>query len=740
MRLRTVCLVNLCYLLLVLPAGADSSGVVTSSNYIQAKDGTRLAVDVHRPLNAADQKLPALLVLTRYLRSSIDPVTGKLNPALSPLDRYLLDHQYAIVKIDVRGSGASFGTRPAEYGPEEVRDGYAIVDWVVSQPWSNGIVGAYGTSYTGTTAELLTAANHPAVRAVIPGWSDFDAYTSPVRPYGLLASSFLSAWGQLVGWMDSNNPAMGSQVNPVADDANGELLAQALLEHRDNPDVFQLAVATEFRDDDLGGASWADLGPLHYRSAIQLSAVPMLVLVSWLDAGTADGALLRFQHFSNPQKLVITAGTHGGEFHASPYAVGSEPLPPVPSEQQQFELRRQFFDRHLKGIRNGVDDWPAIRFFNLGDEQFYQTDAWPPRGTRNTTFHMSWGGGLTPEAGAAESGTDYYSVDRKVNTGEGNRWAAQMGRPILNLDDRGYMDSRMLTYTTAPLEDDLQLSGTPVLHLQMSSDRTDGMVLAYLEDVDPQGRSRYLTEGGLRLIHRKVGTNPYFDTLTPYHSFARADAEPMPPHDMVPVSFQLWPISARIRKGHRLRLALAGADDAVFDQLPPDGKVNLTVLSGGAKGSRLVLPVVEASLQPDWSFVPAPVTEPTPDPTPEPNPEAAQPIQEAPPPAVVETVPARSDDTLAAEEIAFLLDALGNSRCTFIRNGRRHRSTTGESHLRSKYLKAREFAGTAEQFIDRIASISSTTTKAYQIKCTGRPVVDSRDWFLARLEEYRAER
>jgi putative CocE/NonD family hydrolase len=590
----------------VAAPGANAAGVIekaindevtTSSHYISAQDGTRLALDVHLPAGrTSSDRHPVLLVLTRYLRSTINPETGEPNPPLNPLDNHFLANGYAIIKVDARGSGASFGTRPAEYGPDEVRDAYDVVEWVVNQGWSDGNVGAFGTSYTGTTAELLAAVNHPAVKAVIPGWSDFDGYASPIRPYGLLASTFISTWGQLVGWMDSGDPQLGAVINPVGGDVEGALLKQAWKDHERNPDVYLVSKNNEYRDDFVGeGVTWAEIGPLHYKAEIERSGVPMLVPVSWMDAGTADGALQRFMHFSNSQKLVIFAGTHGGGGHASPYTVSTEPLPHRPGTDEQFDLRLKFFDHHLKGADNGVSDWPPVRFFNLGEEAFHESEVWPPAGSSEMTLHFSKGGGLT-EAGDVIAGTDRYSVDRGVGTGEGNRWMAQMGRPIVNLDDRGAMDERMLTYTTEPFPEGLQITGYPVVSLRMTSDREDGMVLAYLEDVAPDGRSRYLTEGGLRLIHRKTVPNPYFETGRPYHSYTRADSAPMNPGELAEVSFQLWPISALIAPGHRLRLAIAGADAAVFDQLPEEGDINLTVQSGGDDGSTLMVPVIEGRL------------------------------------------------------------------------------------------------------------------------------------------------
>ena len=135
----------------------------------------------------------------------------------------------------------------------------------MSQDWSDGTVGAYGTSYTGTTAEMLAAVNHPAVKAVIPGWSDFDTYISPVRPYGMLPRSFMKTWGDLVGSMDRNDTTvLGASVRRVDEDTDGKLLAAAIAEHSANPDVFEAVLAAEYRDDKFGtDQTWAELGPLH---------------------------------------------------------------------------------------------------------------------------------------------------------------------------------------------------------------------------------------------------------------------------------------------------------------------------------------------------------------------------------------------------------------------------------------------------------------------------------------------
>jgi len=92
------------------------------------------------------------------------------------------------------------------------------------------------------------------------------------------------------------------------------------------------------------------------------------------------------------------------------------------------------------------------------------------------------------------------------------------------------------------------------------------------------------------------------------------------------------------------------------------------------------------------------------------------------------------------DEIEFLITAIGQSDCTFIRNGSRHDAASAESHLRLKYRRGKRYAPTAELFIERLASASSMSRKPYQIECPGHEPVPSGDWLTARLREYRSAR
>jgi putative CocE/NonD family hydrolase len=253
-----------------------------------------------------------------------------------------------------------------------------------------------------------------------------------------------------------------------------------------------------------------------------------------------------------------------------------------------------FFDHFLKGVDNGADRRPRVRYYNLGEETFLESKGWPPPGVTTRRMYARADGQLSAAAPSEDEGADRYEVDFAVSTGGNNRWMTQMGQPVLGLDDRAAMDARMLTYTSAALEADLQVTGAPTVRLEMSSTHADGAVLVYLEDVGPDGRSRYLTEGGLRFLHRRVDKDPGFEAFGPVHSFARKDAQPLVPGETATIELRLNPISVRIARGHRIRIAIAGADAAIFQRVPADGTPTLTLERNAVHASYVELPVVRS--------------------------------------------------------------------------------------------------------------------------------------------------
>ena len=169
----------------------------------------------------------------------------------------------------------------------------------------------------------------------------------------------------------------------------------------------------------------------------------------------------------------------------------------------------------------------------------------------------------------------------------------QMGLPVI-YNDRQSDDEKLLYYTSAPLDADIEITGSPSVTLQVASTHTDGAFYLYLEDVAPDGRVTYLTEGLLRAIHRKPGnpsTAPYVP-LGVYHSLRKTDVQPLVPGEVAEISITLCPISVLIFSGHRIRLAIAGHDAAMKTRYPVDGNPELRFYRNSAHASYLQLPVV----------------------------------------------------------------------------------------------------------------------------------------------------
>lgn len=188
-----------------------------------------------------------------------------------------------------------------------------------------------------------------------------------------------------------------------------------------------------------------------------------------------------------------------------------------------------------------------------------------------------------------------YQVDTTVGTGPDSRWrsvAGQLKTPKV-YPDRTKRDSVLLVYNTIELNSDVEVSGHVIADLFISSSDTDGCFFVYLEDVDENGNVHYVTEGMLRAIHRKLSdeTPPYKDVI-PYHSYLRKDALPLIPNEVAELKFDLLPVSYLFKKGHKIRIAISGADADHFRPMANNQPV-IKVWHSEQYPSRIELPVVE---------------------------------------------------------------------------------------------------------------------------------------------------
>jgi len=576
--------------------------------YVPVRDGVRIAVDVWLPENlSSENKIPALMYCTRYWRAA-DIVGATLEMDQNYTRANAINGAgYAFVLVDARGTGASFGTRDYEYSVEEVKDFGEIADWIVGQPWSNGKVGAFGVSYSGTTAELLMVNQRPGVKAVAPLYDDFNAFDFLIEPGGVLLKYMTETWGRMVSALDHNDictvqGVTGQQceemkkrvrgVKPVDEDQDRRLLAEAVEQHKNNAKLHEAKF--EFRDDPYGSKKVSGVyekgSPSGFLKEIEASGTAMYIRVGWLDAATVNGALSRFLSLDSLQKVFIGPWSHGGGQHADPFLPPDTPT--EPSVEKQWEGLIAFFDLFLK------DQEPprmesSIKYFTQGAGEWHETTVWPPEGFSDKAWYCGPQGALLEDQPEAKEGNDAYTINYEATTGTSNRWYTQLGGGDVIYPDRAEEDKKLLTYTSPPMAADTEITGHPLVTLYVSSTAEDGAFFVYLEDVGEDGRVTYITEGILRAMCRKISTDePPFKFFGPYRSFKRADSAPLVPGEIVELTFDLFATSALIRKGHRIRIAIAGADKDSFDRYPRDGSIPTIRLERNSQyPSRIVLPV-----------------------------------------------------------------------------------------------------------------------------------------------------
>jgi putative CocE/NonD family hydrolase len=152
-------------------------------------------------------------------------------------------------------------------------------------------------------------------------------------------------------------------------------------------------------------------------------------------------------------------------------------------------------------------------------------------------------------------------------------------------------DAKGFSYTGAPLAHDTEVVGHPVLRVWFAADAPDVDVFAYLEEVDGDGGSAYVTEGNLRASHRALGEAPYDNLGLPYHPHSSDAVAPLPPGRPVELAFHLRPTAYRFAKGRRIRLTVTFADADNYETPVVDPAPRVRVHRGGQHASYIELPL-----------------------------------------------------------------------------------------------------------------------------------------------------
>ena len=592
------------------------------SDYLTLSNGTRLAYDLILPTKKgvpANKPLPVLFKYTPYLRTfTIFDQAGnniiadlfhlgwkekaylrvrywfdKRGNLMDPVFRtkYLenmLKHGYAVIVVERPGTGASFGVMNAsfEVGAKEVNE---ILNWIAAQNWCDGNIGMYGDSFQAMIQFAAATTGNPHLKAIFPTSSGLDMYSAVTYPGGVYNKTF----GSFFSWSTS---FLEHVPTPVDSDKDGSLLAQA----RKERSGLTLAKQSEvwfrkfpFRDSITsdGVKIWEGPGNLYpLLDRINQSGIPVYMTTGWYDLFSGAGDMfLWYANLTVPRRLLVRPADHSEV------------------EKNQFDLdfnseAHRWFDYWLKGIDNGIMNEPSIYYYVMGasKKDAWRTSAqWPLANQKLTRFYFGGGktgsvasindGFLRPEPQHDKDAADVYTVDYSTTSGKYSRWyAVNWPRNYPNMQTN---DQKALTYTTPPLESDMEVTGHPVVHLWFVTDASDLDFFVYLEEVDGS-RSTYLTEGNLRASHRALSKAPFNNLGLPYHRHYKSDLAPIAAGEPVELVFDLLTTSYLFRSGNHIRITVTCADADNFETPALDPAPKIRLLRDTAHASFVEFPII----------------------------------------------------------------------------------------------------------------------------------------------------
>jgi hypothetical protein len=565
------------------------------SHYVEMRDGCRLAVDIYVPDGGRrpEQGVPTILILTPYyrrfaLREGYDSATEP-SPNIALYRDFFVPRGYALVVVDVRGTGASFGTRDSFRSPTERDDFHEIADWIITQDWSDGTIGSTGISYLGAAACFLASTGHPAVKAIAPLFAVWNTYADHFYPGGVLLNQLASTYDDIMVGLDHdrrdvlakfsyfNNPDYAGP-QPVDDDPDGTLKRAAIQEHLGNFHMPDFITEFRFTDDRLpydpsfGSHSFS---PYHYAADIRPD-VAILSVSGWMDgAGFANGSIARFLSLPNRnQHVLLGPWDHGARSNASPWRDS------VSSEFPLMGAVLRFFDHYLMQLDTKLQNEAPIHYFSMHAETWKAARQWPPI-SETRRFYPDANGQLSAAPGGADQ--DSFRADFTRGTGTATRHERLSALPITDYyTDWTEREHGMLSWTTQPLGTDSDIAGHPIVSLNISASEADAVLHVYLSELEADGTSRYVTEGVLRALHRKLIPAPADQNWSwPYRDYSRKNSAPLVPGETAELRFALLPTAWRFAKGSCIRVSVAAADRDHYVQLPYGRPPEIAIKRGG---------------------------------------------------------------------------------------------------------------------------------------------------------------
>jgi hypothetical protein len=531
---------------------------------VRMRDGVELACRIYRP--DAEGDYPALLAASPYQFETDDLPHSPLFlwREVGPVEWYV-SHGYAYVHVDVRGTGQSGGSYNFLDATEQ-QDLYDIIEWIAARDWCSGNVGGIGQSYYAWSQWFMGIVNPPSLKCIAP----YDGAIDPYRGcayHGGIYCDFMTWWYNLV---------RGNNLHRAANAETGKAL--------------QTDIAWEFISRPTYDDWWKERTPFERIKDIK---VPVLSIGHQGKMALHErGNILAYEYLDAPAKLVLTGAKDVFEAHDL-----------FDHIDYHAEWLMPFYDQFLKGEDNGFwEKTPDVRVFIRGSDEWRAEAKWPLPQAEVQRWYLTDGssgsvkslndGCLSDQAPASDATTSYSYPDPGWVLGNVG-FGPQGPDPV----------ARVLTFTSEPLAEDLEVVGPIVLELHVASSATDTDFFIKLSDQMPQAeddrakgmqpQSVYVSRGWLRASHREKDEA----LSTPHRPFyTHGNPQPIEPGAVIAYEIELWPVGYCFKAGHRIRLEVSNADspvtDAIFAHQYMWYKVGTdTIHHGPAHPSRLLLPV-----------------------------------------------------------------------------------------------------------------------------------------------------
>jgi hypothetical protein len=562
------------------------------------RDGRVLHANILRP--ADDLAHPVLVFRTPYDKNN--PLT-----AFMTVDAMrAVEAGYAVVHQDTRGRFASEGTSTPL--ADEFDDGYDTVEWAARQSWSNGRVGAFGTSYHGFAAWAAAAAGAPSLQAVAASQAPDDSHRVFWRGGAFELGMHLN-WslrlvgpGALLRAEQSAEPAdRAAAVHTLVDDIDDFAALAQTLPLRSLPagrpaDPFlpHLYDLFEQRDPDAEFHRARSIGGRHHEIT-----VPALIIAGWndplLSSDLEHYAALRTDGASetarNQSRLVIGPWVHGAGLHSSAageidYGTRASGLA-MDLREDLTGLHLRWFDRWLKDAP--ADAEPRVRIFVMGTNRWREADDWPLSGARPQRWHLQADGGLSPQAPATGAAARSYVHDphEPVPTIGGATLLPPAYRRGASAQTELLQRPDVLVFTSEVLQRPLEVIGHVRAQLWAATSARDADWIVKLCDVHPGGSTFNVCDGIIRAGMRT----------------GQQDVRGLDPGEPVRYEIDLLATAQTFLPGHRLRLLVMSSDFPRYDRNPGTGEWGLdaerlvaatqTVHCDAQRPSFIELPVME---------------------------------------------------------------------------------------------------------------------------------------------------